>query len=49
MMAIFDELIEDIMEVCMDAFLVFIVSFGLCLRNLERFSFHYEETNLGLN
>lgn len=49
MIAIFDELIEDIMEVFMDDFLVFRDSFELCLINLERILIHCEETNLVLN
>lgn len=49
MMAIFDELIEDIMEVFVDAFSIFIDSFKLCLTNLERVLICCEETNIVLN
>lgn len=49
MMAIFDELIEDIMVVFVDAFSIFIDSFKLCLTNLERVLICCEETNIVLN
>ena len=49
MMAIFDDLIEDIMEVFMDDFSVFGDSFDACLHNLERVLQRCEETNLVLN
>lgn len=49
MMAIFDELIEDIMEVFVDAFSIFIDSFKLCLTNLERVLICCEEINIVLN
>ncbi|GKD68453.1 RNA-directed DNA polymerase, partial [Tanacetum coccineum] len=49
MMAIFNELIEDIMEVFMDDFSVFGSSFDRCLKNLEKMLKRCEETNLVLN
>lgn len=49
MMAIFDELIEDIMVVFVDAFSIFIDSFKLCLTNLERVLICCEEINIVLN
>nr|GEW59670.1 reverse transcriptase domain-containing protein [Tanacetum cinerariifolium] len=49
MMAIFNELIEDIMEVFMDEFSVFEHSFDHCLANLEKMLKRCEETNLVLN
>ena len=48
-MAIFSDLVENIMEVFMDDFSVFGDSFNLCLTNLDRVLKHYEETNLVLN
>lgn len=49
MMAIFDELTEDIMEVFVDDFLVFGDSFVLCLQNLDRILIRYNEINLVSN
>jgi len=49
MTAIFDDLLEDIMEVFMDDFSVYGDSFDLCLKNLERVLERCEETNLVLN
>ncbi|KAK5819386.1 hypothetical protein PVK06_024384 [Gossypium arboreum] len=49
MMAIFDELVEDIMEVFMDDFSVFGNFFHLCLKNLKRVLIRCKETNLVLN
>ena len=49
MMAIFEDLVEDIMEVFMDDFSVFGDSFDLCLQNLDRVLEHCKETNLALN
>jgi len=49
MTTIFDDLLEDIMEVFMDDFLVYGDSFDLCLKNLERVLQRCEETNLVLN
>ena len=49
MLAIFDDLVEKIMEVFMDDFSVFGNSFSDCLRNLEQVLIRYEETNLVLN
>ena len=49
MMAIFEDLIEDIIEVFMDDFSTFGDSFDLCLRNLEWLLKRCEETNLVLN
>ena len=48
-MAIFSDLVEDIMEVFMDDFSVFGDSFDLCLANLDRVLKRFEETNLVLN
>ncbi|CAL1394636.1 unnamed protein product [Linum trigynum] len=49
MIAIFDELVGDIMEVFMEDFLVFGDSFDKCLHNLEKVLIRCEETNLTLN
>ena len=49
MLAIFSDLVDDIMEVFMDDFSVFGDSFDLCLANLDRVLKHCEETNLVLN
>nr|GEV38958.1 reverse transcriptase domain-containing protein [Tanacetum cinerariifolium] len=49
MMAIFDELIEDSMEVFMDDFSIFESSFDHCVKNLEKMIKRCEETNLVLN
>ncbi|XP_075104632.1 uncharacterized protein LOC142178810 [Nicotiana tabacum] len=49
MMAIFTDLVEDIMEVLMDDFSVVGNAFDDWLRNLKRVLRRYMETNLGLN
>ena len=49
MLAIFDDLVEKIMEVFMDDFSVFGACFSYCLSNLERVLIRCEETNLVLN
>ena len=49
MMTIFADLVEEIMDVFMDDFLVYGNSFDGCLENLERVLAHCEETNLVLN
>ena len=49
MMAIFTDLVEEIMDVFMDDFSVYGNSFDRCLKNLERVLAHCEETNLVLN
>ena len=49
MIALFSDLIEDIMEMFMDDFSVFGSSFDLCLANLNRILKHCKETNLVLN
>ncbi|CAL1406420.1 unnamed protein product [Linum trigynum] len=49
MIAIFNELVGDIMEVFMDDFSVFRDSFDKCLHNLEKVLIRCEETNLALN
>ena len=49
MMAIFSDLVEDIMEIFMDDFSVYGDSFDLCLANLDRVLKRCEETNLVLN
>ena len=48
-MAIFSDLVEDIMEILMDDFFIFGDFFNLCLANLDRVFKHCEETNLVLN
>ena len=49
MMAIFADLVEEIMDVFMDDFSVYRNSFDGCLENLERVLARCEETNLVLN
>ncbi|XP_027342255.1 uncharacterized protein LOC113855024 [Abrus precatorius] len=49
MMAIFYEMVEDIMEIFIDDFSVFGDSFSHCLKNLSRVLQRCEETNLVLN
>ena len=49
MLAIFEDLVEDIMEVFMDDFSVFGDSFDDFLINLKRILTRCEETNLVLN
>ena len=49
MLAIFGELVEDVMEVFMDDFSVFGNSFEKCLANLEKVLQRCEETNLVLS
>ncbi|GJX71690.1 reverse transcriptase domain-containing protein [Tanacetum coccineum] len=49
MMAIFHDMIEEIMEVFMDDFLVFEDSFSSCLSHLDKMLKRCEETNLVLN
>nr|GFA31946.1 reverse transcriptase domain-containing protein [Tanacetum cinerariifolium] len=49
MMAIFHDMIEKTMEVCMDDFSVFGNSFQSCLSHLERMLKRCEDTNLCLN
>nr|GEU44171.1 reverse transcriptase domain-containing protein [Tanacetum cinerariifolium] len=49
MMAIFHDMIEQIMEVFMDDFLVFGDSFLTCLTNLEKMLKRCEDTKLALN
>ena len=44
-----DDLMEDIMKVFMDDFLVFDDTFDPCLNNLEKVLYRCEETNLVLN
>ena len=48
-MAIFADLVEEIMDVFMDDFSVYGNSFDGCLKNLERVLAHCEESNLVLN
>ena len=48
-MAIFSDLVEDIMEIFMDDFSVYGDSFDLCLAHLDRVLKHCEETNIVLN
>ena len=49
MMAIFSDLVEEIMDVFMDDFSVYGGSFEGCLENLEQVLTRCEETNLVLN
>nr|GEU54124.1 reverse transcriptase domain-containing protein [Tanacetum cinerariifolium] len=49
MMAIFHDMIEKTMEVFMDDFLVFGISFQICLSYLEKMLKRCEDTNLCLN
>nr|GEV97235.1 reverse transcriptase domain-containing protein [Tanacetum cinerariifolium] len=49
MMAIFHDMIEKMMEVFMDDFLVFMDSFLSCLTNLDKMLKRCDETNLVLN
>nr|GEY83831.1 retrovirus-related Pol polyprotein from transposon 17.6 [Tanacetum cinerariifolium] len=49
MMAIFHDMIEKMMEVFMNDFLVFGNSFGTCLSHLEKMLKRCEDTNLCLN
>nr|GFA48137.1 reverse transcriptase domain-containing protein [Tanacetum cinerariifolium] len=49
MMAIFHDMIEQMMEVFMDDFLVFGNSFSTCLTNLEKMLKRCEDTKLALN
>ena len=49
MMAIFFDMVEDIMEVFMDDFSEFGTSFNHCLHNLARVLQRCEEKNLVLN
>ena len=49
MMAIFADMVEEIMEVFMDDFSVYGNSFEKCLTNLDRVLARCEETNLVLN
>ena len=49
MMAIFSDLVEEIMDVFMDDFSVYGGSFERCLENLEQVLTRCEETNLVLN
>ena len=48
-MAIFSDMVKEIMEVFMDDFLVFGTLFDHCLHNLARVLQRYEEKNLVLN
>ena len=49
MMAIFSDLVKEIIDVFMDDFLVYGSSFEGYLENLEQVLIRYEETNLVLN
>ena len=49
MMVIFSDMVEKIIEVFMDDFSVFGLSFDECLFNLEQVLKRCEETNLVLN
>lgn len=49
MIVVFNDLVENIMELFMDDFSVFGDSFELCLHNLEKVLSHCEETNIILN
>ena len=49
MMAIFSDMVEDIIEIFMNDFSVFGNSFDTCLANLEKVLARSEEANLALN
>ena len=49
MMSTFSELVENVVEVFMDDFLVYGDSFDNCLKNLEMVLEQYKETHLVLN
>ena len=49
MMAIFADLVEDVMEIFMDDFSVFVSSFDKCLQNLALVLKRCEENQLVLN
>ena len=49
MMAIFFDMVEDIMEIFMDDFSVFGTSFDHCLHNLALVLQRWEDKNLVLN
>lgn len=49
MMAIFSDMVERSLEIFMDDFFVFGLSFDDCLVNLENVLKHCEETNLVLS
>ena len=49
MMNIFSELVENVVEVFMDDFLVYGDNFEHCLKNLEKILIRCKETNLVLN
>ncbi|GKD16208.1 reverse transcriptase domain-containing protein, partial [Tanacetum coccineum] len=49
MMAIFHDMIEETLEVCMDDFSVFKDSFSSCLSYLDKMLKRFEDTNLVLN
>ena len=48
-MAFFHDMVEQIIEVFMDDFSVFVPSFDTCLHNLNLVLQRYEDTNLVLN
>ena len=49
MMSIFSDMIEEIMEVFMDDFLVYGKTFDHCLDNLDKVLQQYQEKDLVLN
>ena len=49
MMSIFSNLVEEIMEICMDDFSVYGSSFKSCLENLETAFQRCKDKNLALN
>jgi len=49
MLAIFSDYVESIMEVFMDAFLIYVGAFDLCLDNLAKVLRRCKEVNLVLN
>ncbi|GKE58558.1 hypothetical protein Tco_1497743 [Tanacetum coccineum] len=49
MLAIFHDMIEESIEVFMDDFSIFGISFDNCLKNLEKMLQHYKDANLVLN
>ena len=49
MMSIFSYLVEEVVEICMDDFFVYGLSFESCLENLEIVLQRWKEKNLALN
>ena len=49
MMSIFSDMVEEVMEIFMDEFLVYGSSFEDCLKNLETVLQRCQDKNLALN